>query len=248
MNTPESEKIQKILANLGFGSRRQIEEWIKQGRVSVNGEVATIGDRITLKDKVKLNNKVVNVGRNKNIIRQVIIYNKPEGEICSRHDPEGRTTVFESLPKIRQGRWVSIGRLDINSSGLLLFTNDGELANRLMKPNYQIEREYAVRVLGKVEDVMLKNLLNGVELEDGPAKFDSIKFAGGEGANTWYHVTLKEGRKREVRRLWESQELTVSRLIRVRYGDITLPRNLRIGSAVQLDARDVKQLVESVGL
>jgi 23S rRNA pseudouridine2605 synthase len=176
------------------------------------------------------------------------MYHKPEGQICTRHDPENRETVFQHLPKLRKGRWIMIGRLDINTSGLLLFTTDGELANRLMHPSSEIERQYAVRVLGKVDEEILARLKKGVKLEDGMAKFDIIMDAGGEGANHWYQVVIKEGRNREVRRLWESQGLTVSRLIRVRYGAIHLPKSLRLGMIQDLNVDEINLLRESVGL
>jgi 23S rRNA pseudouridine2605 synthase len=178
----------------------------------------------------------------------VLLYHKPVGEICTRHDPEGRANVFANLPKLKTARWIAVGRLDINTSGLLLFTTDGVLANKLMHPSAEIEREYAVRVLGEVTDDMLKAMKSGVELEDGMAHFDSIVDAGGTGANRWYHVMLREGRKREVRRLWESQGVRVSRLQRIRFGDLTLSRSLRPGKWRDLEAEELKNLYESVGL
>ncbi len=244
----KGERIQKILAHLGIGSRRQIEEWIKAGRISVNNQVATLGDRIDEMASIKLDGRAI---RLKNVERtrlRVLLYHKPPGEVCSRHDPEGRPSVFDKLPPLRNQRWISIGRLDYNTAGLLLFTTDGELANRLMHPSGEIEREYAVRVLGKVDPTLLQKLLTGVVLEDGLAKFLEIIDAGGEGVNHWYHVLLKEGRNREVRRLWESQGVTVSRLIRVRFGSVSLPRTLRMGRTLELDKEQTTALCQLVNL
>lgn len=244
----EAERIQKILARAGYGSRRQIERWIEQGEVLVNGKPATLGQKMTAQDDVLLRGQKLRLAGRLQGDNKVLLYHKRVGEICTRDDPEGRKTVFESLPEIRPGRWVSIGRLDINTDGLLLFTNDGELANKLMHPSSEIEREYAVRVLGEVTEDMLRQMQKGVMLEDGLAHFDNIRFAGGEGANQWYHVTLKEGRNREVRRLWESQGLTVSRLRRVRFGNISLERSLRAGQYEELSIKRMHKLYESVGL
>lgn len=219
-----------MLAAAGFGSRREIEGWISAGRVSVNGRVARLGERIGAADRVALDRRPLRLERAATERQRVILYHKPEGELTTRKDPEGRPTVFEALPRLRRSRWISIGRLDFNTSGLLLFTNDGELANRLMHPSRGIEREYAVRVLGKITEQQLSALTGGVRLDDGMAKFDALHDAGGEGANHWYHVLLREGRKREVRRLWEAVGVTVSRLIRVRYGAIALPRQLPRGA------------------
>ncbi|MBB72477.1 MAG: 23S rRNA pseudouridine(2605) synthase RluB [Legionellales bacterium] len=243
-----SEKLQKILANAGLGSRREMETWIESGRVSVNGELASLGDRATHVDQIRVDGRLIRTKPHERQRTRVIIYNKPEGEICSRDDPEGRPTVFECLPNIRAGRWISIGRLDINTNGLLLFTNDGELANLLMHPSSEIEREYAVRVLGEVDKKILTSLRTGVKLDDGMAAFDEVSERGGEGANQWYHVVLKEGRQREVRRLWESQGVKVSRLIRVRFGNIELPRELRRGRWEELSVPDVNRLKSLVGL
>ena len=243
---PTAERIQKILARAGYGSRREIERWVNAGEITVNGKIATSGQAISESDKVVLRGQVLKLASKLNAKPQVLLYHKKIGEICSRNDPEGRPTVFDSLPKLSSGRWIQVGRLDINTDGLMLFTTDGELANRLMHPSYEIEREYASRILGDVSDQMLKNLLEGVELEDGKAKFKSIKFVGGEGANKWYHVVLNEGRNREVRRLWESQDLTVSRLRRVRYGHLDLKRSLRAGSYEDLDVRGMRKLYEKV--
>jgi 23S rRNA pseudouridine2605 synthase len=243
-----SEKLQKVLARCGLGSRRELERWIADGRVSIDGKIATLGERVTDKDKIRVDGKIIKVKPVAELKRRVLIYNKPVGEICSRKDPEGRDSVFDRLPSIAEGRWLSIGRLDINTSGLLLFTNDGELANRLMHPKFEIEREYAVRIHGEVSDDTLKQLKAGVKLEDGMASFDSIKAAGGEGANHWYHVTLKEGKNREVRRLWEAVECQVSRLIRVRYGDIVLPRMVQRGTWSEMPAAAVNALARLVQL
>ena len=225
------ERLQKVLAAAGLGSRREIEGWISQGRVTINGKPARLGDRVEPSDRVSVDGRPVRgLEHSADTRRRVILYHKPEGELTTRKDPEGRPTVFEALPRLRGSRWVSVGRLDTNTSGLLIFTNDGALANKLMHPSAEVEREYAVRVLGKVTDEQLLALKRGVSLEDGMAKFDDIVEAGGEGANHWYHVVLKEGRNREVRRLWDAVGLTVSRLIRVRYGSLSLPRNLPRGA------------------
>lgn len=241
-----SERIQKILSRAGYGSRREIERWVDAGEISVNGVVATSGQAISETDKVVLRGQVLKLASKLNAKPQVILYHKKIGEICSRNDPEGRPTVFDSLPKLSSGRWIQVGRLDINTDGLMLFTTDGELANRLMHPSYEVEREYSARILGDVTDEMLANLKEGVMLEDGKAKFSSIKFVGGEGANKWYNVVLNEGRNREVRRLWESQEVIVSRLRRVRYGHINLKRSLRAGTFENLDVRGLRTLYEKV--
>ncbi|CAA6803236.1 MAG: Ribosomal large subunit pseudouridine synthase B (EC [uncultured Thiotrichaceae bacterium] len=242
------ERIQKILARAGYGSRREVESWIKKGDITVNGQTATLGQKITESAKVVLRGQKLRLSTKLKTTPRVLMYHKPVGQICTRDDPERRETVFDKLPKLSSGRWISIGRLDINTDGLLLFSNDGDLANKLMHPSSEVEREYAVRILGKVDPDMLKRMRDGVELEDGKASFDTIKFKGGEGANQWYHVTLKEGRNREVRRLWESQGLTVSRLRRVRYGDIELDRRLRAGNYEDMPARRMRKLYESVGL
>ncbi len=243
-DTKTPERIQKVLARMGLGSRREIESWIKAGRIKVNGKLAKLGDVITTEDRVQLDKKQIKFPRKTDSRPRVIAYHKPAGEICTRKDTQGRTTVFNNLPRLKGSRWVSIGRLDINTYGLLLFTNDGDLANRLMHPSSNIDREYAVRVVGKVDEDMLKRLQAGVELEDGPAHFSDIVDSGGEGANHWYHVTLMEGRNHEVKRLWETQGITVSRLIRVRFGPILLPRNSRIGTVRELDDKELDALYE----
>ncbi|MCH8845354.1 MAG: pseudouridine synthase [Proteobacteria bacterium] len=238
------ERIQKVLARMGLGSRREIESWIKAGRIKVNGKLAKLGDSITTDDRVQLDKKQIKFPRKTDSRPKVITYHKPAGEICTRKDAEGRTTVFSKLPRLKGARWVSIGRLDINTSGLLLFTNNGDLANRLMHPSSNIDREYAVRVIGRVDEAMLKQLQKGVELEDGPAHFSDIVDSGGDGANHWYHVTLMEGRNHEVKRLWESQGVKVSRLMRVRFGPIILSRRSRPGSVTELEGKDLDALFE----
>ena len=239
------ERIQKVMAQAGVGSRRQIESWIKEGRINVDGKPAEIGQLITREQRFTLNGKPLRL-REKALTR-VLVLNKPEGAICSREDPEHSKTVFELLPRAKNDRWVLVGRLDVNTSGLLLVTNNGELANRLMHPSSEIEREYAVRVLGEATQEQLQQLIDGIELEDGPAAFLSISESEGSGSNRWYHVVLKEGRNREVRRLWEAVGLKVSRLIRVRYGMIALPRLLR-GQYKELPEKQVTQLMQTVGM
>ncbi|OTG70726.1 ribosomal large subunit pseudouridine synthase B [Acinetobacter sp. ANC 4169] len=243
-----SEKLQKVLARVGLGSRRYMEEVIAAGRVSINGRVAQVGERIEPGDELRIDGRKVQFQIEDEIRRRVLIYYKPEGEICSRNDPEQRPTVFEQLPAIANDRWVMVGRLDINSTGLLLFTNDGELANRLMHPSNEIEREYAVRVMGEVTPQIKNNMLKGVVLDDGPAKFESFTEIGGDGINRWYQVVVKEGRNREVRRIFESQGLKVSRLLRTRYGTVILPRELRTGRWMELDKNDIDNLTKAVEL
>ena len=243
-----SEKLQKVLARVGLGSRRYMEEVIAAGRVSVNGQVAQVGERIEPGDELRIDGRKVQFQIEDEIRRRVLIYYKPEGEICSRNDPEQRPTVFDNLPAIANDRWVMVGRLDINSTGLLLFTNDGELANRLMHPSNEIEREYAVRVMGEVTPQLKNNMLRGVVLDDGPAKFESFSEIGGDGINRWYQVVVKEGRNREVRRIFESQGLKVSRLLRTRYGTVILPRELRTGRWMELDKNDIDNLAKAVEL
>lgn len=246
MLKPKSEKLQKVLARIGIGSRREVEQWITAGRLKINYQLAKVGDRITLSDKVELDGRLIRLQGVEDIPQKILLYHKPAGEICSRHDPEGRPTVFDLLPTLRGKRWVTVGRLDYNTSGLLLFTTDGELANRLMHPSSKIEREYAVRILGKLTLAITERLKQGVHLEDGFAQFDNIQDAGGEGVNHWYHVILREGRHREVRRLFESQGLKVSRLIRVRFGPITLPRFLRPGKSKELDKKEAISLLSVI--
>jgi 23S rRNA pseudouridine2605 synthase len=237
-------KLHKALADAGCGARREIEEWIAAGRVIVNGDPAHVGQRITAADKVRLNGRLINLKLGSERVPRVLLYHKPEGEIVSRDDPQGRPTVFEKLPRINGGRWIAIGRLDINSCGLLLFTSGGELANRLMHPSHAIEREYAVRVLGPLSDEALQRLREGVMLEDGLAHFERIAAAGGEGANHWYNVTLLEGRNREVRRMFETVGVTVSRLMRVRYGPLQLPPGLKRGQTRELEPTEVAALLK----
>jgi len=244
----DSEKLQKVLARAGAGSRREMEAKISEGRVSVDGKVAYLGDRITGTEQIRIDGHHVKLTAQEDDLCRVLIYNKPEGEMCTRKDPEGRPTVFDRLPPLETGRWVAVGRLDINTSGMLLFTTDGELANRLMHPSQKVEREYAVRVFGEIDEAMLQRLRAGVELEDGPARFQKITYRGGEGRNHWFHVVLSEGRNREVRRLWESQEVQVSRLIRVRYGDMEMQRQLPLGGWKELPLKDVNYYRKLVGL
>ncbi|MCE8013292.1 23S rRNA pseudouridine(2605) synthase RluB [Billgrantia desiderata] len=246
--TSNTEKLQKVLARAGLGSRREMEAAIEAGRVKVNGKVATLGDRIEMRDRVSFDDRPVTLRGAEETPRRVIMYNKPEGELCTRKDPEGRRTVFERLPRLKGERWIAIGRLDINTSGLLLFTTDGELANRLMHPSTQVEREYAVRVMGEVRKEHIVAMVEGVMLEDGPARFTDVQEFGGEGINTWFHVVIMEGRNREVRRLWESQGLTVSRLKRVRYGNIFLDKRAKAGEWVELSQDEIDDLALSAGM
>lgn len=242
-----SEKLQKVLARAGKGSRREMEAVISSGRISIDGNVAYLGDRVEGTEQIRIDGHLVKIAQTDEQPCRVLVYNKPEGEMCTRKDPEGRPTVFDRLPPIDGSRWVAVGRLDINTSGMLLFTNDGELANRLMHPSHEVEREYAVRVFGEVNEAMLQTLRHGVKLEDGMAKFNKISYKGGEGRNHWFHVVLTEGRNREVRRLWESQDVQVSRLIRVRYGDLPMERRLPLGGWIELGLKDVnyyRKLVE----
>ncbi len=244
----EPERLQKLLARAGYGSRREIERWIEQGELSVNGRTARLGDQASPADVIVHRGRTLVLNQLGQGPTRVIMYHKPVDEICTRDDPQGRATVFDRLPPMKTSRWIAVGRLDINTVGLLLFTNDGELANRLMHPSHEIEREYAVRVLGEVDAAMLQRLKRGVELDDGPAHFDEVTLQGGEGANHWFRVKLKEGRNREVRRLWESQGVKVNRLIRVRFGPIELPRSLTQGRWRELAPREMKALYEAVGL
>ena len=248
MDRIADEKLQKVLARAGFGSRRVMESWIQAGRVKVNGKVASLGDRVASKDKITVDGKKLSANTATAIPQTVLIYNKPEGEICSRHDPEGRPSVFDKLPRLQHARWVAVGRLDINTSGLLLFTTDGELANKLMHPSMQIEREYAVRVNGEVTKEMVQAMHNGVLLEDGMANFTDIQFFSGEGSNKWYHVVIMEGRNREVRRLWESQGVKVSRLKRVRYANVFLSSTVKVGQFRELPATEVRELYNLASL
>lgn len=239
----KSERIQKVLANAGIASRRKIEEMILAGRITVNNKLAVLGQSVSDDDKIKVDGRIIKVEEAAPDDIYVIMYHKPEGMICTRDDPEGRPTVFEDLPRLKRGRWISVGRLDVNTSGLILFTNNGELANKLMHPSADIEREYAVRVHGRVTDRILETLSEGVELDDGPARFEDIQIVGGEGTNQWFYVVVKEGRNRVVRRLWESQGLDVSSLKRVRFGSIVLPKSLRRGQWAELTEDAVEDLL-----
>jgi 23S rRNA pseudouridine2605 synthase len=242
------ERIQKVLSRGGIGSRREIERWIEEGRLKINGVQVALGTHIKPGDYLQINERVVHWEKFTKQPSRVLLYHKPVGEVVTRRDPEGRPVVFTQLPKLTHSRWIAVGRLDINTSGLLLVTNNGELANRLMHPSTQIEREYAVRILGEVPEPVITKLKEGVELEDGMAKFDDIRFYAGEGANKWYYVTVSEGRNRLVRRLWESQNVVVSRLIRVRYGPVVLPERLKTHSFYELNEKELGLLFEYAGL
>ncbi|MCJ8169260.1 23S rRNA pseudouridine(2605) synthase RluB [Atopomonas sediminilitoris] len=246
---PSGEKLQKVLARAGLASRREVEAWIAAGRLRVDGELATLGARIEGHEKIELDGRPLRQDEVAQVQRRVLIYNKREGEVCTRDDPEGRPTVFDRLPRVRGGRWINIGRLDINTTGLLMFTTDGELANRLMHPSYEMDREYAVRVRGEVTDEMIESLKEGVMLEDGPAKFTDLKKApGGDGFNHWFHCVVMEGRNREVRRLWEAVDCVVSRLKRVRFGPVFLTADMSVGRWREMDQREVDILSAEVGL
>jgi len=240
------ERLQKLIANAGYGSRRWAERLIEQGRIEVNNKVANIGDKCNVTDKVKIDGRKIDLERYQEEETKVLILNKQAGVICSNKDEEGRKSVYDLLPK--ESRWVMVGRLDLNTSGLLLFTNNGDLANKLMHPSSEIDREYAVRVLGQVENEDIQQLTNGIELEDGFAQFNRVTIGGGSGANRWYKVVLKEGRKREVRRLWEALGFKVSRLIRIRFGEIRLPDSLKANQYDYLKPGQVKLLLDSVNL
>ena len=235
-------RIQKALSKIGVGSRREIERAIVEKRISVNNKKAELGQSVSDSDRIVFDGKLIKLNSKKNIAR-ILIYNKPIGEIVSESDPKGRVSVFDNLPIIKNSKWISIGRLDFNTSGLLIFTTDGNFANRLMHPRYEIEREYSVRVLGKLNNEQIAELKSGVKLEDGIAKFQKIIFKGGEKFNHSYHVILKEGRNREVRRLFEFFDITVSRLTRIRFGDIVLPPNLKKGSYIELDQKEVSSIL-----
>lgn len=242
------ERIQKVLARGGVGSRREVERWIDEGRLKLNGELVKLGDRLKQGDYLQLNDRVVHWEKFAIQPTRVLLYHKPTGEVVTRRDPEGRPVVFTQLPTLTTARWISVGRLDINTSGLLLVTNNGELANKLMHPSAEVEREYAVRILGSVSEATLEKLKEGVELEDGKAKFNEIHFFGGEGANKWYNVIVSEGRNRLVRRLWESQEVVVSRLMRVRYGPVVLPERLKTCTYYELTEKELDLLFEFSGM
>jgi 23S rRNA pseudouridine2605 synthase len=242
----KGEKLQKVLAHLGLGSRRQIEGWIEEGRLTIDGLTARLGDRVRGGQAVRLDGKSVALDAASQV--RVLLYHKPLREVCSRNDPEGRKTVFERLPRLKSGRWISVGRLDFNTTGVLLFTTDGDLAHALMHPSAAIEREYLVRVMGRVDDDVLHRLKEGVQLDDGPARFSDIQEGGGDGINRFFYVVLTEGRNREVRRLWESQGLTVSRLKRVRYGEVFMPSKLKKGQWLELPQKDVDVIYQMAGL
>ena len=245
--TLPTEKLQKVLARAGIASRREAERWIAEGRLRINGKKATVGDRVSSEDRIQLDGRKVNLPSQESFKRRVIAYHKPEGEICTRKDPEGRRSVFDSLPRAEGGRWISVGRLDYNTSGLLLFTNDGELANILMHPSSEIDREYMVRVMGDVDGAMKARLKEGVLLDDGMARFTDIVEANEESdsVNRWFYVCVMEGRNREVRRLWESQDVTVSRLKRVRFGPVFIPAKLRKGKTQELTDKEIEDLVSA---
>ena len=247
-NKLAGERIQKVLARGGVGSRREVERWITEGLLILNGQSASLGDRLKVGDDLVLRGRPLKWEKFGVQPTRVLIYHKPTGEVVTRSDPEDRPVVFKKLPKLQTGRWIAVGRLDINTQGLLLFTNNGELANRLMHPSSEIDREYAVRILGEVTEENLAQLKKGVQLEDGLAKFDDIQFNGGEGANRWYHVTIKEGRNRLVRRLWEALDFQVSRLMRVRYGPIFLPDGLGARQTHELTAKELDDLLAFVDL
>lgn len=242
-----NEKLQKVLARAGLGSRRTIESWITAGRISINGQRASIGQRITGCESIHIDGHPINLSRKTSKLR-VLLYHKPEGEVCTRKDPQGRPTIFDHLPLVRNGRWLSVGRLDFNTSGLIILTTDGELAHRLMHPAQEIEREYAIRILGPVPDAVLYNLCHGIELADGPARFDKLINMGGTGVNHWYHGIIKDGRNREVRRLWESQGIQISRLMRIRFGPVHLPRGLARGRWQEAPLELIQNLLQLTGL
>lgn len=246
-----TEKLQKLLARAGFGSRRELEEWIAAGRVTINGKLATLGDRAAISDRICVDGKRVAMQRLQGPATRVLLYNKPVGEICTRSDPQGRPTVFSRLPTLEKGRWIAVGRLDLNTSGLLILTSDGELANKLMHPSARIDREYLVRVMGPVDQATLQRLRDGVELDDGMACFTDVAPLHGrdsDSINRWYCCTLMEGRNREVRRLWESQGLRVSRLKRVRFGPVSLASKLPEGSWQELKPGELAILYQEAGL
>ena len=244
----KTEKLQKVLASAGLGSRREMERHIANGEVKVDGKVARLGDRVAADASIEFQGRPVGKRESSLSDHKVLLYNKPEGEICSRKDPQGRRSVFDRLPRVKGKRWISVGRLDYNTAGLLLFTTDGELANKLMHPSTTIEREYACRVMGHINNDKLQRLVDGVTLEDGPARFTDIVEGGGEGVNRWFYVVIMDGRNREVRRLWESQELQVSRLKRVRYGNVFIPSNVKQGQWQELSGEEFNTVYEMAGL
>lgn len=249
MSEQQGERLQKVLAQAGVGSRREMEEWIAAGRVSVNGEVATLGMRVVEGDVIRADRRMIRVRTLGEKPPRILLYHKQEGEIVSRDDPEKRTSVFDKLPRLKGQKWIAIGRLDFNTSGLLIFTTSGELANRLMHPRFEVEREYAVRVQGEMTPEQMKQMVRqGIELEDGPVKFEKLSDEGGEGFNHWYRLVLKEGRNRVVRRTFEALGLPVSRLMRVRFGIINLPPRIKRGMLAELGEGEIKQVLDWVGL
>lgn len=249
MSEQQGERLQKVLAAAGLGSRREMEEWISEGRVTVNGAPAELGMRVVEGDVIRADRRIVRVKEQGASLPRVLLYHKQEGEIVSRDDPGKRATVFDNLPRVKGQKWIAIGRLDFNTSGLLIFTTSGELANRLMHPRFQVEREYAVRVQGEMTPEQMKQMVRrGIELEDGPVKFESIRDEGGEGFNHWYRITVTEGRNRVVRRTFEALGLPVSRLMRVRFGIVNLPSRLKRGMQMELGEGEVRQMLEWVGL
>lgn len=250
MNGQQGERLQKVLAQAGLGSRREMEEWIADGRVKVNGEVATLGMRVTESDRVQVGGRNIRFkSLEKRAVPRVLLYHKQEGEIVSRDDPEGRPSVFDKLPRVRGEKWIAIGRLDFNTSGLLIFTTSGELANRLMHPRFEVEREYAVRVQGEMSLEQMKQMTGkGIELDDGVVKFARLSDEGGEGFNHWYRIVIREGRNREVRRTFEALGLPVSRLIRVRFGIVNLPPRIRRGMMAELGEGEVNMILDWAGL
>ncbi len=247
--TQAGERLQKVLAQAGLGSRREMEEWIAAGRVTVNGEVAELGMRVVEGDVIRADRRIVHVKEPGESLPRILLYHKQEGEIVSRDDPEGRSSVFENLPKVRGHKWIAIGRLDFNTSGLLIFTTSGDLANRLMHPRFEVEREYAVRVQGEMAPEQMKQMVRkGIDLDDGPVKFEKLTDEGGEGFNHWYRIVVKEGRNRVVRRTFEALGLPVSRLMRVRFGIVNLPPRLKRGMMAELGEGEVRQVLEWAGL
>ncbi len=239
-----SQKLQKVLAAAGLGSRREMETWIAAGRVSVNGEIAQLGLRVSAVDRILVDRRPVRWPLGETELPRIIIYHKPEGEIVSRDDPKARKSVFDGLPRVKNGKWIAIGRLDFNTEGLLIFTTSGELANRLMHPSFEVEREYAVRVMGELSQEQMHQLTDGIELEDGPAHFERIIEEGGDNANRWYRVVIREGRNREVRRMFMVIGFMVSRLIRVRFGMVNLPARVKRGKTLELDVPQVVALLK----
>ncbi|PWB59077.1 MAG: pseudouridine synthase [Nitrosomonadales bacterium] len=242
-----SERLHKMLAQAGLGSRREMEELIRSGKVTVNGQVAEIGAQVEEDDLVKVNGRAVRF-RMASKLPRILLYHKPEGEIVSRDDPEKRESVFDVLPQMRGGKWIAVGRLDFNTSGLLIFTTSGELANHLMHPRFEVEREYAIRARGELTQEQLQQLRQGIQMEDGPARFESLVDEGGEGSNHWYRGVLKEGRNREVRRMFEMMGLTVSRLMRVRFGILSLPPRVKRGRWLELEPSQVAEVLRWAGI